>query len=332
MKNIRLRIFILLFFSFNKIGHSQNLVPNSSFEGFTNCPNTPNHIYYADGWFQPHKYPGLYNVNLSSSSDYFNLCNDSTSTVSVPNNFIGHQNPHSGNGYIGIGYYVTQWVGNSFREYAEVKLNQELISNKKYNLKYFVSLADGAWFSTTKFDAFFSNDSLLDTSLYLNLINVIPQISNNFRVNDTLNWTEVKGSFIAQGGERFLTLGNFHDALFCDTLTNNSTSSLCSCSYYYIDDVSLEEDSTTGIDEIDKADFTIYPIPAKSSVQLNSQNIINEIIVTDASSRIVLKFKPFKTNASIDISQLEDGIYFVQCTFKNGKSLSKKIVVLGNKP
>ena len=72
MKKYIFGILVLFFSQFN-LGKAQNLVPNGSFENYSQCPFYSNEIYRAIGWFQPHKYPGLNSVNQSSSSDYFNL-------------------------------------------------------------------------------------------------------------------------------------------------------------------------------------------------------------------------------------------------------------------
>ena len=82
MLRITLKIVFAFCLFFNNVS-AQNLVPNGSFENFTNCPNTFGQIYKADGWFQPHKYPWSNSVNYCSITDYYNSCDDSTSFVSV---------------------------------------------------------------------------------------------------------------------------------------------------------------------------------------------------------------------------------------------------------
>lgn len=167
-------LFVFFIISAN-IGQAQNLVPNGSFENYTICPNNFAQIYKADGWFQPHKYPWSNSVDYCSSSDYYNSCDDSTSFVSVPTSQNGYQFAHSGTAYAGIAYYSNFQNGNAFREYIEVKLNQTLAANKKYNLKYYISLANTSRWSIIRFDAHLSNDSLLHTSINLINIPVVPQ-------------------------------------------------------------------------------------------------------------------------------------------------------------
>ncbi len=308
MKKILFAVVVILC-SLLKSAKSQNLVPNSSFENFSQCPHIGNKIYYATGWFQPNKYPGGFSVNQSSSTDYYNSC-DTGVYVSVPNNGMGFQPAKTGNAYIGIVTYSYFFNGNAGREYAEIKLSQELIANKKYTLKYFASMANESRYSITKFDAYLSNDSLLYSSTYLLNINVIPQFQYNSRVDDTLTWVEITGNYTAVGGERFLTIGNFHDGAFCDTVRTLITPQMnCCYAYYYIDDVSLEEDTITGINVISKAEFSIYPNPAKNSIHISTSKPIKELSLLDFNNRILLRQKVNMLNPIVDMSQVEDGIY-----------------------
>lgn len=321
------KIFSGFFVVLSCIVHAQNLVPNGSFENFNQCPLNTNFIYYSSGWFQPNKIQG-YSVNQSSSSDYYNSCGDSTSFVSIPMNYFGYQFARTGDAYIGLALYSHFINQNAGREYAEVKLNQELDSGKKYKLKFYISMANTSRYSITKFDAHLSNDSLFSSSADLMNITVTPQIQYNGRVNDTLNWTEISGSFIATGMENFLTIGNFHDGTLCDSATEQIPSFInCCYAYYFIDDVSLTEDTITGIDGPINIDLSIYPNPSTNIVQISTQEILLEVNVVDIRLKTIIALKPNKLNTHIDVSQMEDGIYIVQCKFKNGDILYKKMVV-----
>lgn len=323
MKKIISGFFVVL----SCIVHAQNLVPNGSFENLNQCPLNTDFIYYSVGWFQPNKVLGL-SVNQCSSSDYYNSCGDSTSFVSIPKNYFGYQFARTGDAYIGLALYTPFENQDGGREYAEIKLNQELDSGKKYNLKYYISMANNSRYSITKFDAHFSNDSLFSSSFVGMKILDTPQVQYNGRINDTLNWTEISGSFIATGLEKFLTIGNFHDGALCDSATAQIPGLVnCCAAYYYIDDVSLTEDTITGIDEANNIDLSIYPNPSTNIVQISTQEILLEVNVVDIRQKTIIALKPNKSNTHIDVSQMEDGIYIVQCKFKNGDILYKKMVV-----
>jgi hypothetical protein len=64
-----------------------------------------------------------------------------------------------------------------------------------------------------------------------------PQIQNPFIVTDTLNWVKIAGVFTAQGGEQYLTLGNFKNNAQTATRQIQPTGYLGAA--YYIEDVTV---------------------------------------------------------------------------------------------
>ena len=308
-------------------GYSQNLIPNGSFETFTQCPATGGKIYYATGWFQPTKYPGGFSINQSSSTDYYNSCAGSGPYTSVPKNFWGYQNAANGNAYIGMVYLHP---ATYYREYAEIKLVDSLVAGKKYNLSYYISLIDGARYAINQFDAYFSQDSLLDTSWH-ERINLVPQLiySNQTIIVDTMNWTQISESYIAVGGERFLTLGNFHHNYATDTVLVNPSLQFQNddFAYYYIDNVSLVEDSSTRINELENVGFELFPNPAQNTIQVLFQENVIEISIVDLCSKELIHLKSIGSSLSIDCASLANGIYIVQCKFREGNLQYKKIII-----
>ncbi len=127
----------------------------------------------------------------------------------VPLNIAGYQNARTGNGYGGF-YGVIDTI--NAREYIEVPLLDSLVTNRKYCVEFYVSLTGSSLFSISNMGAYFSEDSLLQTTAqFYTLSNYQPQIENASTniLNDTNNWMLISGDFIANGGERFMTIGNF---------------------------------------------------------------------------------------------------------------------------
>ncbi len=285
---------------------SQNLVPNSSFENITNCPYF-NQIYYAPPWFQPCIHNG--NIINSSSSDLFDTCSDN-SNFGIPTNLIGFQNArNAGHGYAGIYFYVDT---ANYREYLEVELDSILKPNIKYDVQFYVSLSFPLS-AVSNCGAYFSVDSLLDTTNLKALNYLTPQIQNplNHMLNDTANWMLISGSFIASGGERFMTIGNFE----LPSNTNVQYLGGGTFSYYYIDDVSVVYSPDNGVDDINNDEnILIIPNPASDNltVQLKTgpttkttltiNNILGEQVYTSPITT---------TSTEIDISSFAKGLYFV---------------------
>ena len=230
-------LYLVLLISSLDIG-AQNLVPNPSFEIQSSCPNWGGQLYYAIPWFQPLKYMGN-NVTISCSTELFDSCS-TNSTITTPNNQAGHQTAKTGTAYVGFGAYYPN--RNFNREYLESELASPLISGETYCVEYYVSLADTSRSAISNIGAYFSNDSLVYDSSTAWRIPVNPQIINSsFNIiTDKDNWVKISGSFIAQGGERFITIGNFSDSSVVNYATvPTSGAGVMIDSYYFIDDISV---------------------------------------------------------------------------------------------
>ncbi len=225
------------FWSFSQL----NLVPNSGFEQYGTCPEHPNpsaigleQICKAVPWFQP------YQPNESewssgcggSSSDFFHTCSGQIPYIL----YTDFQYPHIGNGFSGInlGGPPPPLEG---REYLEIKLLNVLKGNKKYCVAWNSNLSKTSKFGSNKAGVYFSNDTIFQYNNW-SRIPVIPQVENLAIVMDTQNWVPFHQIFTAEGGEKFMTVGNFRENSMIETqiLYPNNT-----WSYYYFDDFGVYE-------------------------------------------------------------------------------------------
>ncbi len=316
---ICLYLFFILEILYWQTLSAQNLVPNSSFEIFSTCPQTTGKLYLATSWFQPRKNSNI-SVNQASSSEYFNNCT-SNPFINVPNNLFGYQNAKTGNAYIGYSFYEKN--NFNYREYAEVGLTIPLEEAKHYKLEFYVSLADFCRFSIKQLDVCLTNDSLFDsTTIAITL--VTPQLQNNTFITDTMNWVKVSASFTANGGERFLTIGNFNLDSLTDTLAVvNNPANYFNGAYYYIDDVSLTLDSTAGVNEITRNyNYMVSPNPANERFKVSSidtRNIQDEFVLYTTIGAAVLKRKITEKEQVILTEGLPNGMYYWQCGSSSGK-------------
>lgn len=217
---------IIVLFSFESMTQD-NLVPNGSFEEYNWCP-----IGIADfsvkDWYIP---------NLASS-DYFNTCSSSLGDSGVPKNFIGYQEAHSGNGYVGFSSCFSSSA--NYREYVQVKLKEDLKENQCYTFSCYLSLADSSMFCTSDIAYVISKNPinteyLLSAPIYASFENII---SNDF-ICDTIDWLKVSKTFIAYGGERYLTIGVFRNDENTKFKYFNQNINSNDCAYYYLDDVEV---------------------------------------------------------------------------------------------
>lgn len=168
------------------------------------------------------------------------------SNVGVPQNDQGWQQPHSGNGYAGL--VLKAFFLADYREYLTEPLVHPLIGGKAYYASFYVSLANDVC-GIKQIGAYFSIDPpQFEFGNFAPLVNDIPQVEHNGTfLSDTAQWMLIEGCFIAQGGENFITIGNFHSNANTpfDPLCTYSISTL---TYYYLDDVYVSEIQPGGLD------------------------------------------------------------------------------------
>ena len=85
------------------------------------------------------------------------------------------------------------------------------------------------------------------------------------------------------------------------------------------------ESTTQVVNATDNVISNIYPNPANEtiSMSISSLNKISDIAIYDVYGRIVKQFKAQNTNLTIDISDLESGIYFVKAGAETHKFIKK---------
>ena len=297
---------------------AQNLVPNPSFEILTSCPTIQGQLNKAVPWFSP-----TYNNINYPMSDVFNTCAlppQLGDDCGIPLNNWGYQYTRTGNSY--AGEVVFDSYGDETREYISVKLDSALIGGETYCINYYVSLSDYDTIEQPNGGSTYAIDCMgvyiSDTAIHLNTyyaIPVIPQIVNptgNF-LADTINWMPVSGTYLAQGGEQYITIGNFNNN--ANTNYIQISNSRSHCTYYYIDDVSVYDCSAPAyvaeagnnvtickgdsvqIGTAPRAQYIYNWLPAAA---LNNDSIANPWVKPAVTTTYYLHQKDFKFDETID--------------------------------
>jgi gliding motility-associated-like protein len=168
--------------------------------------------------------------------DYCNKCN--SGEYSVPTNLWGSQTAKEGFAYAHIiCYYPTQ---PQYREYIQVDLAAPLIANETYTVSFYVSCSDGSRFAVDGMGLFFSTGPIIQPGKVVIPMPGDPHINNTpgTALQDKDHWVQISGSYTAQGGEQYITIGNFLADIEL-TIHTFSNSSLQIASYY-IDKISVE--------------------------------------------------------------------------------------------
>jgi len=322
IKHLLITILCILQFAFCNLHllQAQNLVPNPSFEDYTTCPNDYGQIGNATGW-----------IDLTSSCDYYNSCS-SGFNASVPYNSMGYQNPVNVycHGYAGIYCYGPY---SNYREYFGIKLNSPLIIGGKYYMSINVSLANNCNCGIDKIGLIFSNAPMYNSTIITHFKNYANLFSSNI-IKDTINWTRIFGTFVADSNYDYINIGNFFD----DTITNTFKFNSYNCtSYYYIDDICVSTDSAycfnysyscgEGIANYEESNITIYPNPVNSVLHITSENIQDyNLKVYNAIGELILQSDKLSSNSEVDLTQYPEGMYFLQ-VYSNNKIFNKKIII-----
>ncbi len=219
-----LLVALLTIYSTEAVAQPANLVNNGGFE--QRNPNYPND--WASYW------AGL------DSTKYFGLL--MAPPYRSPKSSFGFQYPHSGECYFGFSMFISYtWVN---RGYPRNFLKQTLTAGKVYCVTFYVALTNVSSCAVDAIGAYFGDASLdtIKNSLFP-LTYLSPQISNptNHIISDTLNWTPITGTFVAQGNEKYMVLGNFKSNANTNTVLTNPAQLPTIASEYFIDDVSVIE-------------------------------------------------------------------------------------------
>ena len=72
--------------------------------------------------------------------------------------------------------------------------------------------------------------------------------------------------------------------------------------------------------------MSIYPNPANQSIRIKSNERIEKLILRDLTGRIIVSKHTITNDFSIDISSLENNIYFLECLINNHWKKTKLVV------
>lgn len=266
-----------------------NLVPNPGFETYTSCPQgeVNNALQLAPPWNNPPL------NSLTASTDLLNSCYGALSIT-----------PHTGNGNIQIATY-NDWC--EYREYAQAPLTQTLVQGKCYQASMH-----------TAFASYRSNYSIDSIGMYFSvgapaagiagecdpnnnpgvlfpgrgLINVSPQITNDVLVDmTTSSWQLVTGTFIANGNEDFVTIGNFtSDINISPTWIGPWPQNIGTDAIYLIDDICLYEipaDTTDAVALSDTTNCSPITLTAPSGYNVYHWKDLSNITVSSTQNYIV---------------------------------------------
>lgn len=308
-----------------------NIVQNWSFEELqpnflddTLCPSNGGAIGLAKYW-----------NSAKGTPDYFNTCsNEDWPNFGVPQNRSGYQEAFEGVAYAQIGSYSTLFP--DAREFLWQELPQALSAGQGYQLIFRVNLPDSLNFAVNSIGALLTMN---DTRYWekADFFDTVPNVESNATVllSNKEEWIVVTGSFVADGGEQYLTIGGFKrdNELWIERVSDNPQATFnWDESGYYIDGVELYEDNSIGIAEQEQKVFNLWPNPTNGQIHLSyevqSAQMLQLEITDMAGRRVHLQVLHGNTgNATLGV-QLPSGMYISNLIANDMRIGSRRLVVL----
>ena len=293
---------------------AQNLVPNHSFEEADTCWHFSGFFYPQDGpldWFSGGETP-----------DYFQACGGYGAPYSQPLNYVGFQDPQDGEDYTGI---LTYWTSPyPTREFLMVELNDLLVVGQTYYVSFYANVAWGGtepypvvWMASNNVGALFTMDSR-----QWEQDDPLPAMVNHAQVycpwiiSDTVAWTLVSGSFVADSAYQYLMIGNHFDNAHTDTVAVGSSLN-GPAAYLFIDNVCVTSDpegcpSNSGIPMQMEGVLEVFPNPATNELFIRGLPADSRVEVRDVVGRLVWKEGRMSGVWKLDVCEWARGAYVLR--------------------
>lgn len=231
-----LSMLAMTFFSLSAMAQlaGENIVPNGSFESVDKKPKRLGKIEQATGWVSP----------TGVRADLF--VDGNVEEIGTPMNIYGKELAKEGENYAGIVAY--SYGDKVNRSYLMTKLTMPMKKGMRYCVKFNISLAEASKYASNNVGMFFSKRAL-GTDEKGSLIEDagLKHVENDYSTfSGRYNWTEVCGMYTAEGGEKYIVIGNFdpndntrYERMKKDPKVKDVKVDQIMAAYYYIDDVSV---------------------------------------------------------------------------------------------
>jgi hypothetical protein len=308
---------------------AQNLVPNWSFEELTSCPHYLGEVEKASGWLI---------FRGEESCDLYHVCGV-PDTTEVPANWLGYQWPASGSAYAGIYAYAggDPWPYEG-REYFGIELAQPLTVGVEYHATLKVSLTtEYEGFGTWRYRYACNNMGLLFSTEYFfeHDLDPVPSrahVRSAQVIEDTVGWTVISGSFVADSAYRYVVVGNFFGDAETDAVVVEPDG-FWNLAYYYVDEVCVSPDPSyclrySGVEEGRSSSFRAWHDSVTGSLHVEGllREGVSTITVLDALGRMVGRLDASgKDDMSISTVDWSQGVYVAVGARADGRRIVERV-------
>lgn len=307
--------YILLFLCLGgQRAFAQNLVPNGSFEEYTECPDNWNQVARATGWY-----------SLNPTVDYYNACSGNAVTMGVPNNAAGYQVPFNGTGYAGL---ITFYPPNSTpnpddsKEIIGIGLVEPLAVGVPTYMSFRASPTTGGFEESVKWTCEGIGMRFRNSVEYDPLAPHAQSVPLALELvpTDTAAWILISGEYLPDSAYSYLQLGNFFsDSLLHPLLLNPMGNR--EYAYMYVDDVCVSQVPgvcafSVGMVDHGPSSIKVYPSVFEEHFYIKQTTSQGELVLVellDMSGRVCFK-RTFTMNGVVDVfpGTLSAGSYMLK--------------------
>ena len=228
MKATTLLLFIFLVYTYQ--AQVANLVDNGSFEIIKGKVKGLGCVDASADW-----------KNVTSAKADLFVKENKQPIVLTSGNSYGKEEPKEGDNYAGLVVYSPK--DKIARNYITSPLTQPMLKGKKYCVSMYISLAEGSKYATNNLGINFHKKQPKQEEAKT-IVEKTAILHNQAKmVNATYGWEKVCGTYISEGGEEFITIGNFtatDKSKIEKTLKIKDYKGVISeFAYYYVDNISV---------------------------------------------------------------------------------------------
>lgn len=284
-----------LFLSFSIYAQEgENMVDNPGFEDAKNGKlRRVGDITRAEGWVSP----------TGNTADLFSG-EAKMPDVMTPNNLYGMEEPKEGINYAGIIAYSYREKEN--RTYLTAKLNTPMKKGMRYKVQYYASRAELAKYSTNRLGVHFSKRAPgTDDKVPALILETHVEHPKEAVFDGDYGWDLVCGEYVAEGNEKYITIGNFYSDNEVKEARNRKPRDVKGtqiiAAYYYIDDISVqllgpnEQCECNYADEAQQEASTVYQRAPQITKDMSLEDQIKEYNVFYAEGRYDVRVDGDKT-------------------------------------
>ncbi len=300
--------------------NAQNVVPNPGFEEADSCSDQLPPFEGIHDWY-----------SVNGSPDHLRGCLPYGDFRGLPMNYFTYQEPFEGASCAGM-YTYHQNGPIEYREWIATPLLEPLVVGQTYYCSFRANAAFGGNAQNPEF--WLANDKvgMLFKTLAIPAWNVgdpYPAPPNHAHIAhpqilaDTVGWTLVSGSFVADSAYRYVMIGQFFRNALTDTLhfaDPNSVSPWYPWGYTLVDAVCVSAnqngcDLGQGGSEAQAAVPVLFPNPAKDQLVIGQRGG-TEAQVLDALGRVLWQGRVSSDRWVVDVGSWARGAYVLRMTHR----------------